>query len=128
MQGQTSQSRAGGGAYIVLTLVAWATVPLFLKYFTDYLDGWTVNGWRYGVSALFWLPVLLVGWARGRLPRGLWSAALVPSVVNCIGQSCFAWTPYYIDPALLTFMLRFQIIFLAFGAFVLFPSERRILR
>lgn len=128
MQGQVSQSRAGGGIYIVLTLVAWSAVPLFLKYFTDYIDGWTANGWRYGVAAFFWLPVLLVGWMRGRLPRGLWRAAIVPSVVNCIGQSCFAWAPYYIDPALLTFMLRFQVIFVAFGAFMLFPSERRILR
>jgi drug/metabolite transporter (DMT)-like permease len=58
----------------------------------------------------------------------LWRAAIVPSVVNCIGQSCFAWSPYFIEPGLLTFMLRFQIIFVALGAFLLFPSERTILR
>ncbi len=128
MHGLSDKGRTSGAVFISLTLLAWSSVPLFLKYFTAYIDAWTANGWRYGISALFWSPVILVGWRRRALPVGLWRAAIVPSVVNCIGQSCFAWSPYFIDPGLLTFMLRFQIIFVALGAFLLFPSERRILR
>jgi len=128
MRGQAGKESAAGIVYITLTLLAWSSVPLFLKYFTGYIDGWTTNGWRYGLSALFWLPLLIRGGIRGVLPSKLWRAAIVPSAVNCIGQACFAWAPYYIDPGLLTFVLRLQIIFVALGAFLLFPSERRVLR
>jgi drug/metabolite transporter (DMT)-like permease len=59
----------------------------------------------------------------------MWRAAIVPSLFNITLQSCFAWSPYFINPGLLTFMLRFpQVLFVAAGAYLLFPSERRILR
>jgi drug/metabolite transporter (DMT)-like permease len=128
MDARSLRGTAGGAVFVTLTLLGWSSVPLFLKYFTGYIDAWTANGWRYGLSALFWSPVIIAGVSRGMLPGRIWLAALVPSVVNCAGQCCFAWTPYYIDPGLLTFILRFQIIFIAVGAFLLFPTERRILR
>ena len=128
MRSESVKGAAGGVVFITLTLLCWSSVPLFLKYFTSYIDGWTANGWRYGISALFWSPVLLIGLCRAGLPPGLWRAAVVPSFVNIIGQSCFAWSPYFINPGLLTFMLRFQILLVAAGAYLLFPSERRILR
>lgn len=113
---------------VVMTLVGWSSVPLFLKYFADYIDAWTSNGWRYAVSALIWAPVLILGLRSSSLPAGLWRAAVVPSLVNCVGQVCFAWAHYKIDPGLLTFGLRFQIVFVAIGAYLLFPSERAVLR
>jgi drug/metabolite transporter (DMT)-like permease len=58
----------------------------------------------------------------------LWKAAMVPSLVNSAGQVCFTWAHYKIDPGLLTFGLRSQILFAALGAFLLFPAERRIIR
>ncbi len=128
MRSEQGSGVAGGVTFIALTLIAWSSVPLFLEYFTEYIDAWTANGWRYGVSALFWSPILLIGWRRRTLPSQLWRAAVVPSLVNIIGQSLFAWSPYFIDPGLLTFMLRFQIIFVAIGAYALFPSERQLLR
>lgn len=126
-ESRTKESSAGT-LCIVLTLLGWSSVPLFLKYFTGFIDAWTANGWRYGLSALIWAPVLIWFHLHSRLPAGLWRAALVPSLINCAGQCCFAWSPYYIDPGLLTFMLRFQIIFVAFGAYLLFPAERPVLR
>ena len=120
-----------GAVFIALTLIGWSSVPLFLKYFTSpehYIDGWTANGWRYGVAALIWAPVLLVFAGRRKLPRSLWRAALVPSLLNCLGQVCFAWAPYYIGPGLQSFLIRFQIIVVTLGAYLLFPSERRIMR
>jgi drug/metabolite transporter (DMT)-like permease len=113
---------------VVMTLVGWSSVPLFLKHFADHIDAWTSNGWRYGFSALLWAPVLLIVAYRKRLPAGLWKAALVPSLVNSAGQVCFTWAHYKIDPGLLTFGLRSQILFAALGAYFLFPSERRIIK
>jgi drug/metabolite transporter (DMT)-like permease len=113
---------------IVTTLIGWASVPLFLKYFSSEIDVWTCNGWRYGFSALLWAPVLVLAVRRKRLPPGLWKAALVPSIVNAGGQVTFVWAHYKIDPGLLTFGLRSQMIFVAVGAWLLFPAERRIIR
>ncbi len=122
------RSTAVGLVFVSMTLLGWTSVPLFLRYFADYIDAWTANGWRYGLSALIWAPVVIVGALRGTLPRGLWRAAVVPSIFNCLGQVCFAWAPYYIGPGLLSFLLRLQIVVITIGAYLLFPEERRLLR
>ena len=117
-----------GAATIILTLVGWSSIPLFLKHFTDSIDAWTANGWRYGFSALLWLPVLVLGWQRKTLPPGLWKAALWPSIFNTVAQVCFALAPYYIDPGLMTFSLRIHIVFVTVGAALFFAAERRVIR
>ena len=113
---------------VAMTLIGWSSVPLFLRYFAQHIDVWTSNGWRYGASACFWGPVLIIVALRGAWPSGLWRAALVPSAINACGQVLFAWAHYQIEPGLLTFGLRSQIIFAAIGAYWLFPSERAVIR
>lgn len=113
---------------LFMTLLGWSSIPLFLKFFSTDMDAWAANGWRYGFSALLWLPVLVVGFMRGTLPKDLWKAAVVPSIFNVTGQAAFAWAPYFIEPGLMTFGLRTQIIFVAVGAYMLFPNERPVLR
>jgi drug/metabolite transporter (DMT)-like permease len=120
---------------LVLTLLGWSSVPLFLRHFAHSIDFWTSNGWRYGFSALVWLPVLLFvalngvrGAKGGGLPKGLWKAALVPSIVNAAGQVLFTWAHYRIEPGLVTFGLRTQLLFVAIGAWMLFPAERAVIR
>ena len=119
---------ATGTVTIILTLVGWSSIPLFLRYFADQIDAWTSNGWRYGFSALLWAPVLLLGWLYGRLPRGLWRAAIVPSIVNSVGQVTFTYAHYKIEPGLLSFGLRSQVLFAAVGAYIMFAGERRVIR
>lgn len=118
----------GGIIMIVLTLLGWTSIPLFLRHFASLIDPWTANGWRYGISALVWLPVLILGWRGGWLPQGLWRAALVPSLFNAAAQVCFAIAPYLVEPGLMTFSMRLQIVFLTGGAALLFAAERRVIR
>lgn len=113
---------------IIFTLLSWASVPLFVEHFSHSIDLWTSNGWRYGFSAFLWAPALIVGAYRRRLPPGLFKAALVPAAVNCFGQVAFTWGHYKIEPGLLTFGLRSQMVFVAVGAYLLFPVERAIIR
>ena len=113
---------------ILLTLLGWSSIPLFLKSFTHEIDAWTANGWRYAFSALIWAPVIIWAYSKGRFPKGLWRAALVPSFFNTLGQIAFALAPYYVDPGLMTFALRIQIVFVTIGAAFLFASERRIVK
>lgn len=113
---------------ILLTLLGWTSIPLFLRFFSPDIDAWTANGWRYGISALLWLPPLLLHWHRRTMPPGIWRAALVPSLWNIPGQVCFGLAFYYAQPGLAVFSMRLQIIFLFCGAALLFPSERRVIR
>lgn len=125
---QRPPSTLAGAVTVTLTLLGWSSVPLFLKHFSHSIDAWTSNGWRYGFSALMWAPVLLFIGVKGTKPARLWRAALVPSAFNITGQVLFTWAHYKIDPAMLTFGLRLQILFVGIGAFALFPNERKVIR
>lgn len=111
-----------------MTLAGWVSSPLFIKHFAHSIDAWTSNGWRYGFSALLWLPVLIGALFTGRIGGRLLKAAIVPSLFNAAGQSLFASAHYLIDPGLLTFGLRLQLVFVTLVAAILFVPERRLIR
>jgi drug/metabolite transporter (DMT)-like permease len=123
-------SRTSGLALIVLTLLSWASVPLFLRHFSAnlHLDPFSANGWRYGISALFWLPFLIFLFRAGKLPRELFRAAIVPTAFNILGQTTFAIGPALLEPGFFSFVFRVQIVFVTLGAYFLFPGERETLR
>lgn len=124
-----TRSRLAGTFFLVLTLAGWASSPLFLKYFVDYIDAWTSNGWRYAIAAVFWLPILIRRRGSAGFLRGLSRAAIWPAVFNSLGQCAFAWTLYLeVDPGLMAFLLRVQIISVTVGAFLLFADERVLIR
>lgn len=120
--------QALGISAIVLTLLAWTGTPLLLKFFSDKLDVWTMNGWRYGFVAVIWSPVIFIALARRRFPHALWKAALPAAICNIGAQVCFAASFYKIDASMVAFALRPQIIFVTLGAVLLFPAERRVIR
>ncbi|MFQ5504411.1 MAG: hypothetical protein ACE5F1_06385 [Planctomycetota bacterium] len=128
MGARESKQYSQGLVAIVLTLLAWSSVPLFLKHFSVSIDLWTSNGWRYGISGLFWAPLPIVCCLRGRWPEGLLRAAIVPSIVNAIGQVIFVAAHYQIDPGLISFGLRSQMNFAAIGAYLMFSAERPVIR
>ncbi|MEL7482938.1 MAG: DMT family transporter [Planctomycetota bacterium] len=136
MTGERQESGLGvfaGLATVLLTLFGWSVTPLFINHFADpdsagYIDPWTSNGWRYGFSALLWAVPLVLWSVRGKLPAGLWKAALIPALMNCLGQLGFTWAHYKIEPGLLTFGLRAQMVVVAIGAAILFPIERLVIR
>lgn len=122
------QARWLGVVCVLAALVGWSSIPLFLKHLSHVIDPWTSNGWRYGFSALFWSPVVVLGLARRSLPRGIWRAAVWPSAINCVSQVVFCWAHYKIEPGLLAFGLRSNIVFAVVGAALMFASERRVIR
>lgn len=128
MTGSKSLSRAAGIAFVSMTLVSWGTVLLFLKHLALHIDAWTANGWRYSIAAIFWLPILLMGWRRGDLPERLWRRAFIPAAFNISGQVLYAFAPYYIGPGLAGFLLRVSLISSTAGALILFVDERPLAR
>lgn len=122
------QSRWVGITTVVLTLGGWTIVPILIKEFTADVDAWTSNGWRYGFSALLWLPLLLWRWKKKTKKPGLMRAAVVPGMINAAAQVCFTMSFYMIDPGLVAFGLRAQIVAVTLGAALLFPAERAVIR
>lgn len=127
-QSDSPQARWLGVMCVLAALVGWSSIPLFLKHFSHSIDPWTSNGWRYGFSALFWSPVVVLGLAKRSLPAGIWRAAFWPSAINCGAQVVFCWAHYKIEPGLLAFGLRSNIVFAVVGAALMFASERKVIR
>lgn len=125
---QHNRDRFIGIATVLLALAGWTVVPIFIKMFTNDVDPWTSNGWRYAFAALLWLPLLLFKRRWGSWKPGLMKAALLPGLVNSCAQVCFTISFYKIDPGLVTFGLRAQIVAVALGAVLLYPSERAVIR
>ncbi|MEM7621630.1 MAG: DMT family transporter [Planctomycetota bacterium] len=121
-------SRLVGLFTIILTLAGWTVVPLLIKEFEKDVDAWTSNGWRYGFAALIWAPLLMWHAFRRSWPPGLMRAAFVPGLINACAQVAFTLSFYKIDPGLVTFGLRVQIVVVTIAAAVLFPAERRMIR
>lgn len=117
-----------GVTVLLVTLACWCSVPLFLRHLSGYVDHWSNNGWRYGASALFWLPAVAWGFARGTLPGSIWRAALVPAAANAAAQVCFTAAHGYVSPGVLTFAMRLQLVAVAAGAYLIFPAERQTIR
>jgi drug/metabolite transporter (DMT)-like permease len=127
-RGMTGEGRLTGICFLLMTLAGWASSPLFLKYFVGKIDAWSSNGWRYGIAALFWLPIVIREITATEASPGLWRAALWPTLFNATGQICFAWVLYLnVDPGMMTFLLRTQIVAATIGAFALFPDERGLM-
>lgn len=136
-----SSPHAPAGPYTALACVAvatccFATIPIFLRSFTDNLNAWTVNGVRYSVAALFWLPYVLLSMRRMRRPgaeairhyRNVWRDAIVPAAANLAGQICWGLCPYYNDAATIGFGIRLSFLFTIVFGFALIPEERRLAR
>jgi drug/metabolite transporter (DMT)-like permease len=123
---------------IVAAMCCYAVIPIFLRHFTKYLDPWTVNGVRYSVSALFWLPYVAVYTQRRRrlaaparpAGRSIWLAALPPAAVNLVGQVGWGLCPYYPgnDPATIAFTIRLSFLFTMLFGFAVIPAERPLMK
>lgn len=110
------------------SVLCWAIVPLFLKYFTSFVDGWVANGLRYPIVALLYVPWLIAFARKGQLTSRMWKLALLPAIINTISQAAWAWAPYYIDPGFMAFLVRLSILWTVLGSFILFQDERRLLK
>ena len=116
------------------SIVCYGITPVFLKYFVDYLDPWTVNGVRYTTGALFWLPfvVLLLNRSEASLPavprRRVWRAALLPAAINLAGQVGWGVTPYFLDATVIGFVYKLHFLFTILFGFLLIREERALAR
>lgn len=104
------------------------SVPVFIRYLAQLLDAWTVNGIRYAVASLCWLPLLFIVHRRGDWPPGLWRAALIPAAVNLLGQMLWGLSPYYNTAPVNAFAVRISFLFTIVFGFLLLPDERGLVR
>jgi drug/metabolite transporter (DMT)-like permease len=113
---------------LLVTIVSWSTVPLFLKFFTNYIDAWTANGIRYPFAALILLPWVVRFYRTGELTTRVLRQAILPASANLCGQVLWAWAPYFVDPGLLAFTVRLSAVWSVLGSFILFADERALIQ
>jgi drug/metabolite transporter (DMT)-like permease len=113
---------------LAISILLWATIPLFLRSFIHEIDGWTANGFRYAFAALLWVIPLIIFMKRGMVDRKLFYYAIIPSIVNIIAQTFWAWTVYYLEPGMVMFLSRLSLVFTVLASFALFPDERALIR
>jgi len=113
---------------LIFSVFCGSTVPLFLKYFTPYLDAWTVNGYRYIVVFFVMLPIVIHFIRSGKYSSYMWKMALIPALFNFLQQVAWAWAPYYIDPGLIGFLIKSMVIWSIGGSFIIFADERYLMR
>ena len=103
-------------------MLCWSSVPLFLKYFTHSLDAWTVNGIRYSFAALLLLPAVF-SHRRKHLPgRIIWKDALIPTLINTLGQVGWALAPYFLAASVMGFGIRSAFFFTLLGSLWFLPE------
>ncbi len=112
---------------LLATILFWAASPLFLKYFTPYIDAWTANGVRYGFAALMLSCWLYYFYKKGELHPKIFRLAIYPSIANIVGQVLYAWAPYFIDPGLMAFTIRLTVIWSILASFIMFADERTLI-
>jgi drug/metabolite transporter (DMT)-like permease len=113
---------------LLFSVFCGSTVPLFLKYFTPYLDAWTVNGFRYITVFIIMLPLVIKYVRSGKYSTHMWKVALIPAVFNFFQQILWSWAPYFIDPGLIGFLIKSTVIWSIAGSFILFVDERYLMR
>lgn len=128
--------RIGITLCLVGSVLGFGLVPIFLRYFANTLDAWTVNGVRYSVGALFWLPFLLlldhnptfIARSPTSKRRCVWVDAIVPSLTNALAQALFGLGPYYVSASTLGFVMRLAFLFTILFGFLVLAEERRLAR
>ncbi len=112
------------------TIVIWGTVPLILRHIAreGVLDAWTVNGFRYVFTALFWLPYLIANRGELKAQRGVWRDAAVPAACHLLGQIGWGLAPYYNSASVINFVSRLSFLFALLLGLWLLPEERRLTR
>lgn len=111
----------------VLVVLTWASMPLFMKYFTGFMDGWIMNGLRYSMAILIWSPYLLVKWRRGEISAGIFRDARYPALAHMFGQVCWGLAPYFNDASMMHFIGRSTFLFMILFSFVVLHEERRLI-
>lgn len=113
---------------LATAILCLSSVPVFLRHFAGALDAWTVNGFRYGVAALLWLPYVLRHRRDATPGRNPWRDAVVPAFVNAIGQIGWAFAPYYVEAGVMAFVIRISFLFTVVFGFAVLPGERPLAR
>ena len=124
----TRDGRVAAMLSMFAAVTCFSIATLGIKHLAAHVDVWTVNGTRYTVAALFWLPAVLLKHRSDPASRGVWRAALVPALVNSVAQTCWGMTPYHNDAAVIGFAIRSSFLFTIVFGMLWVPSERVLLR
>lgn len=122
-------SKGQGVALILITACIWAFGPIFVRYFSAFLDVHTQNAFRY-LSASVSLFVIVSIFFRKELKQCLkiWPKLLVTSFFIVIMQTFWVLSLYRILPAIATLIGKISIVLTVVISFMFFHEERESIK
>jgi len=124
-----SVNRKIGVASLIGAVLAWATAPVFVHYFSKAFDQTTQNFFRYFSSTcLLWIVSLV--FFRDHLKKAMRSVRkfIFPVAMNIIFQGFWVWGLTYIQPAFGTLVAKSGVLFAALFAYIFYRDERASIR
>ena len=122
-------SKGQGVVLVVITACIWAFGPIFVRYFSAFLDVHTQNAFRY-LSASVSLLIISLIFFRKELKQCLkiWPKLLITSFFIVIMQTFWTLSLYRILPATATLIGKISIVFTVVMSFMFFHEERESIK
>jgi drug/metabolite transporter (DMT)-like permease len=99
-----------------------------MKYFSGFMDPWTMNMYRYGTAALCYIPFLVYFKRKGLLTRRIFILSLFPTVVNSIAQVLWAMSVFYLESGFIAMFIQTSVIWSTAASFLFFKDERPLMK
>ncbi len=103
-------------------------MPVVLRQLAKSIDPWTANGIRYPFAAVLYWPALVYAYRQKMIDRKLLIRCAIPAFLAFGGQVFWAQAPYYLPASTIGFFIRMAMVWALFGAMVMFPEERKLLK
>ncbi|MBU0477028.1 DMT family transporter [bacterium] len=122
-------SKGQGIALIVITACIWGFGPIFVRYFSKYLDVHTQNAFRYlsGSLSLF-IIVSIFFRSEFRQCLKVWKKLFITAFFLIIMQTFWVMALYRVLPAFVSLIGKISIVLTVIVSFMLFPEERESIK
>ena len=123
-----SRSIRLGAICLILSVVFWSFTGIFVKHFSEKIDGDVQNLFRYAAATIGVWGLVLFSFRREALAAWRkWYVFLLPTLFNCVFQVTMVSGLYKksIYPGFMSLLQKSTLIFSLVLAYVLFRDERR---
>ena len=122
-------SKGQGIVLILITACIWGFGPIFVRYFSKYLDVHTQNAFRY-LSGSLSLFIIVSIFFRSEFKQCLkaWKKLFLTAFFLIIMQTFWVMALYRILPAIASLIGKISIVLTVIVSFVFFPEERESIK
>ena len=113
---------------IIVATFIWIWPPVIIKFLSFHFDVHTQNFYRYLSALVFFIPFNII-FLREKFLKSLKNIKqfILPAVFIFLYQFTFVKGMYMLEPAMVSFIHKSSVVFVAFLSFLFFADERRVM-